>query len=46
LAGRVAARPLPPWIADEHWLALNPLDDPVLERPEFLVLRRKLEYGD
>jgi TolB-like protein/Flp pilus assembly protein TadD len=46
LAGRVAARPLPPWIADEHWLVLNPLDDPVLERPEFLALRRKLGYRD
>jgi TolB-like protein len=46
LAARVAARPLPPWIADEHWLVLNPLDDPVLERPEFLALRRKLGYRD
>lgn len=46
LAERVAARPLPPWIADEHWLVLNPLNDPVLERPEFLALRRKLGYRD
>jgi TolB-like protein/DNA-binding winged helix-turn-helix (wHTH) protein len=45
-AARVAARPLPPWIADEHWLVLNPLDDPALEQPEFLALRRKLGYRD
>lgn len=45
-AARVAARPLPPWTADEHWLVLNPLDDPALERPEFLALRRKLGYRD
>lgn len=46
LAELVAARPLPPWIADEHWLVLNPLNDPVLERPDFLALRRKLGYRD
>jgi len=29
-----------------YHLVLNPLDDPVLERPEFLLLRRKLGYRD
>jgi tetratricopeptide (TPR) repeat protein len=33
-----------PWPGPHLWLALNPMNDPVLERPEFLELRRKLGY--
>jgi hypothetical protein len=40
----VAEEPRIPWPTPNLWLALNPMDDPVLERPEFLELRRKLGY--
>jgi TolB-like protein/DNA-binding winged helix-turn-helix (wHTH) protein len=45
-AARVVDRPRMPWPGPELWLVLNPMDEPVLERPDFLALRRKLGYRD
>jgi TolB-like protein/DNA-binding winged helix-turn-helix (wHTH) protein len=45
-AARVVDRPRMPWPGPELWLVLNPMDDPVLEQPDFVALRRKLGYRD
>jgi hypothetical protein len=38
------SRPDMPWPDGSFWLLLNPTADPVLERQEFLDLRRRLGY--
>jgi TolB-like protein len=43
-AQQVASQPLPPWAQAELWFVLNVTRDPVLERPEFVALRRRLGY--
>lgn len=45
-AARAASSPLPPGPVPQLELMLNAFEDPVLERPEFLELRRKLGYQD
>jgi len=43
-AATMEARPRVPWPTPELWLVLNPMDDPDLDSPRFLELRRKLGY--
>ncbi len=42
----ITERATPHLLGPHLWLALNTLEDPVLERPEFLELRRKLGYRE
>jgi tetratricopeptide (TPR) repeat protein len=47
VAEQLAERPLPPWVEIDHYFVLNVTRDPVLDRPEFVELRRKLGFrGD
>jgi serine/threonine-protein kinase len=45
-ASKVAENGLPPWAGYERVFMLNLSDDPVLERPEFLNIRRRLGYRE
>jgi TolB-like protein/DNA-binding winged helix-turn-helix (wHTH) protein/tetratricopeptide (TPR) repeat protein len=45
-ASKVAENGLPPWAGYERVFMLNLGDDPVLERPEFLEIRRRLGYRE
>jgi tetratricopeptide (TPR) repeat protein len=45
-ASKVAEAGLMPWGGFERAFMLNTPDDPVLERPEFLELRRRLGYRE
>jgi hypothetical protein len=45
-ATKVAENGLPPWAGYERVFMLNMGNDPVLERPEFLELRRRLGYRE
>jgi tetratricopeptide (TPR) repeat protein len=40
----LAAQPRMSWPGWQLWLALNPMNEPALEQPRFLELRRKLGY--
>jgi hypothetical protein len=43
-ARRVAQKPLPAWVEVDHFFVMNVTRDPVLDRPEFLELRRALGF--